>query len=159
MSFKSTVTSDTKQIADVIQRLKRLESYSVEYGYYDEDLHSSGKGMATLAAIHEYGDGAIPERPFLSQADDYLGRWYEVSNRWKQDINNYLKNGGNIVSVLTYEGNRGSDAIQTVINRQDFVENVAWWREWKQAKYGHSDILRASNEMYEGAKVKVIKNA
>ncbi len=159
MSFKSKVKSDTKQFDEMMRRLKRLESYSIEYGYYDEDMHSSGKGMATLAAIHEYGDGPIPERPFISQADDYLGRWYETSNRWKQDLNDYLKNGGKITSFLKHEGDRGVDAIQTVINRQDFVENVEWWANWKQAKYGHSDILRATNEMYEGAKVKVIKNA
>jgi hypothetical protein len=159
VKFKSKVTSDQKDILAMIKRLHKLEEYQAEYGYFDEDAHSSGLSMSHIAYIHENGEDSndIPARPFMSQAGDYHAAKFESKVGWKQDVFNYLKAGGRIDKFYLSFTREGIDSIQTAILRQDFEPNAPHYLAYKVRTFGHDLILIASSEMYEGAKGKAVK--
>jgi hypothetical protein len=159
VKFSSKVTSDQKDILAMISRLHKLEEYQAEYGYFDEDEHSSGLSMSHIAYIHENGEESnnIPARPFMSQAGDYHAARFESKLGWKNDVFNYLKHGGRIDKFYIKFTREGVDSIQTVMNRQQFVENAPHYAAYKNRTFGHELILFATSELYEGARGKAVK--
>ena len=160
IDVKSKVTCDMKELNKFLKRLEQVDKYSVEYGYYPEQTHHSGKSLAEIAEIQEYGDDEmnIPPRPFMAQTDEYMERRFQSDNKWKQSLWDYLKGKGRINQFYRGIGLLGVDGIQTVINRQDFVDIKEWWRRWKEVYATHSDILRETGSLYNNAKVKVVRN-
>lgn len=160
MKVKSKTTSDQTQIKSLLRRLKSLDSHCVEYGYYEEDKHPSGKSMAEVASIQEYGDEetGIPSRPFMTQAQEYSSQLMEIDSKWRGDLWKYLSGNGQIKTFLYKQAeDYGKESIQFVINRQHFEENAPWWRDYKSKTYGHTDILRATGTLYDNVKFKVKK--
>lgn len=160
MKISSKVKSDQSAINNLMKRLKALDEREVEYGYYESDQHPSGKSMAEIAAINNYGDDEqnIPARPFMEQTVDYVTQRYEVDNSWKKDLWQYFCYGGGVLPFLNKQAAEyGVDSIQVVMNRQDFEDNVAWWEKAKQSKYGFTQILWETGALYDGAKTKVVK--
>jgi hypothetical protein len=159
IDVSSKVKCDMKELERFLKRLQQVDRYSVEYGYYPEQSHHSGMSLAEIAEIQEYGDDEmnIPARPFMQQTTDYMDLQYQSRGNWKQTLWDYLKGKGTITQFYRGIGLQGVDGIQTVINRQDFIDIADWWRQWKEKYAKHSDILRESGSLYENAKVKVVR--
>lgn len=147
-----------KGITHLINRLKRLDEGHVEYGYFETDVHTgSGKSMAELAGLLNDGYKNTPARPFVDDGIDLNNKWLEVNNTWRNDLLRYLRYGGPIKSFYSGIGKQGVLSIQTKIDVNDYVDNIKWWEDLKTAKYGSSQVLVETNELYQGAKFKVIK--
>lgn len=160
MKVSSKVKVDNKEITNLIKRLKALEEREVEYGYYEEDQHPSGKSMAYIASVNNYGDDEqnIPPRDFMGQTVDYVSQRYTIDPKWEKDLWSYLCYGGGVIKFLNNQAvTYGVDSIQVVMNRQDFIDNVAWWDAAKKSKYGFTQILWETGALYDGAKTKVVK--
>ena len=159
IDVSSKVKCDMKELERFLKRLQQVDRYSVEYGYYPEQSHHSGMSLAEIAEIQEYGDDEmnIPARPFMQQTTDYMDLQYQSRSNWKQTLWDYLKGKGTITQFYRGIGLQGVDGIQTVINRQDFEDNVEWWSKMKTEKYGFTQILYETGSLYNNAKVKVVR--
>ena len=163
--LKSKLTSDTTPITRMIERLKAIDNNIIEYGYYDDQYHSSGKlSMSHIAYIHNYGDDSsnIPARPFMDQTNDKLTIDYQVKNEWKNDLWDYLsdKKGKsvNIRTLYTKFAREAVDTIPLVIDAQNFLPLSPSWEAYKVKTYGQSFILIESRDLYELAEYNIIKN-
>lgn len=150
MKFKGKTTNDMKPFNELMRRLHNLDDNHVEYGY-DGTPHHSGKTLAEIAAIHEYGMLGNPERDFMHQT--YINMQLENTNRIMQNAEEYLYYGGNYVSLLTNIGTMGTDMIVDTINGGNFVENSPMTIALK----GSNKPLIDTGDLQHGAKKWVIK--
>lgn len=158
MRVTSKVSSDQKEIANLIRRLKVLEDFQAEYGYFADQIHEgSGMNMADLAAMQNDGTKNIPPRPFMDETNKAMSRWFEVNKTWKIELWDYLKWGKGIKPFYTKIANESANAIRTVIDTGDWADNVAWWEQAKIEKYGTTAPLIETQELYEGAIGRVTK--
>ena len=155
MNFKSTVTSDTKSIDNMIRRLGKVEDYEAEYGYFEGDIHqSSGLDITALVTVLE------EDRPFMSLAMELCDQKIEVSNQWKRDLWDYLRGNGTIVSFYKLIGKIGEKAVEDAIQYGDWINthpNSPDWAEYKFVKYGVSQPLIETGEMLYSVKSKAKK--
>lgn len=161
IDVKSKVKCEMKELNKFLKRLEQVDKYKVEYGYYPEQTHHSGMSLSEIAEIQEYGDDElnIPPRPFMAQTADYMERKFQSDGKWKQTLWDYLKGKGRITQFYRGIGLQGVDGIQTIINRQDFIDNVEWWTKAKIEHYGFTQILYETGGLYNDAKVKVVKDS
>jgi hypothetical protein len=158
MQITSKVTSDMKQITNMMSRLNKLNKTHVEYGFFEDQIHQgSGKPMSELATLLNNGTRFIPERPFADDAFNSMQRWMDVNNGWKTDVWRYLKNGGRIDVMFKKYGQIGADTIRAMMNNNNYADNVAWWEKMKQEKYGLSMPLIETHELYDGAIYRIIR--
>lgn len=152
MNFKSTVTSDTKSLDNMIRRLGKVEEYEAEYGYFEGDIHqSSGLDITALVMVLE------EDRPFMSLAMDLCDQKIEVSNQWKRELWDYLKGNGTILSFYKQIGRIGEKAVEDAIQYGDWIPNSPEWTEYKFIKYGVSQPLIETGEMLYSVKSKANK--
>ena len=152
MNFKSTVTSDTKSIDNMIRRLGKVEDYEAEYGYFEGDIHqSSGLDITALVTVLE------EDRPFMSLAMDLCDQKIEVSNQWKRDLWDYLRGNGTIIQFYKQIGKIGEKAVEDAIQYGDWLPNDPSWAEYKFVKYGVSQPLIETGEMLYSVKSKANK--
>jgi hypothetical protein len=156
---KSETKLDLKELRAFAKKLKTLDSYEVEFGYYDSDLHPDyDMGMATLAAIHEFGGytstGArIPARDFMHQTIvSYSG--VQGMNALENVVEGYLFQGKNIRTLLAGIGKQLTDkVVWTIEQGGDFTPNSQM-----TITYKGSDVpLVHSGYMRDHAKYKVKK--
>lgn len=158
--FSSKVTSDQREIRNLLNRLGKLEEYEAEYGYYaDQGSADSKLPLSDLALVHNFGSEkhSIPPRPFMEQTNDFVTMQLEITTRWVDDLYKYLKNGGQVTKLYKSFAKEGADSIQRVINRQDFLPNTPDWEAHKLKVYGHQHILIETGLLYESADYKVVR--
>lgn len=157
MKITSKVTSDLKPLSNLLRRLKLVDEWEAEYGYYEDDAHSSGLNMAELARMQNDGTAFIPDRPFMDETDKAVGRFFQVNKKWANELNAYLRNGGSIKGIYQHYANLGADYVRTTIDIGDWADNAEWWRQAKIEKYGTTAPLIETQELYNSAKGKARK--
>lgn len=156
---KSQTKLDLKEMRAFAKKLKTLDTYEVEFGYYDTDTHPDyDMGMATLAAIHEFGgyteNGAeIPARDFMHQTVvSYSGA--QGVKALENVVEDYLFQDKNIRTLLTSVGKQLTNKVVWVIEQGgDFAPNSDI-----TISYKGSDVpLVDSGYMRDHAKYKINK--
>lgn len=121
MKFTSKVEFDNKALTQYIRRLKQMEAYEVEYGYYQEDKHpESGTPMSKVAITNEEGLGVI-RRPFMHFTNTSMVIHYRRDKKWQDDVNQYLENGGRIDTLYKKFGAEGQRQVKQIIEAGQFV--------------------------------------
>lgn len=160
IDVKSKVKCEMKEINNLFKRLETLEKYSVEYGYFEGDVHkNSGLDIAHLAEMLNYGTDDIIARPFMSMANDSAQRYSESSNEWKRWLWGYLKNGGRITQFLHKVGVACNRFIPQAILYGGWESNSDWWAKVKFEKYGESQPLIETRELMDSSKVRIVRNS
>lgn len=145
MKFTSEVKFDDKALKQYISRLKKMEAYEVEYGYYAEDKHpQSGDPMSKVAITNEEGLGVI-RRPFMHFTNTSMVIHYRRDKKWQDDVNMYLENGGRIDTLYKKFGQEGKRQVKAVIEAGQFEVT------------SNPTPLDDTGYMKNNAKVKVVK--
>lgn len=134
------------------ERTYRLESVGVEYGYYDDKIHTeSGLPIGSLAMIQEYGSVKrnIPARPFVFYSAILLND-KDISAMRKAAVD-YLFKRKSATESFTPVGRRGVRMIQRSIMSQRFTP----LKPSTVAKKGSSTILVETSELINGAEWKI----
>lgn len=150
MKFTGKTISDEKPLNELLKRLTKLENTSVEYGY-DATPHHSGKTLAEIAAIHEYGMYGNPERDFMHQT--FINLSLFESPKILKNAEEYMYYGGNIMSVYANIGKMAISMITDTISAGNFTENAPMTIALK----GSNKPLIETGQLQHGAKYWVVK--
>ncbi|UUW39709.1 hypothetical protein VP14_022 [Vibrio phage VPMCC14] len=151
------VKMDDSLVREMEKDLEYLDSVSVEYGYFEGDLHqASGNMLSEIARWNNDGvkakDGSIhiPSRPFLDNAHIITGNDIPEFNAIMQDS---LMFGGKrqIQTGLKIVGDKTADNIRESIDMQNFTPLAPS----TIVKKGNDVILIEDWELYEKADYKI----
>lgn len=152
MSLKIDSKWDDSFFDQLQERSYRLDSVSVEYGYYEDKVHNaSGLPIGSLALIQEYGSTKrnIPARPFVFYSAMLLND-KDISAMRKGMID-YLLKRKDAKTSFTAVGRSGVRSIQRSIMSQRFTPLAPS----TVAKKGSSTILVETSKLLNSAEYKI----
>ncbi|UZV41177.1 hypothetical protein vBVpaMR16F_111 [Vibrio phage vB_VpaM_R16F] len=154
------VKIDNSLVKELEKDLEYLDSVTVEYGYFEGDLHqSSGYTTPEIARWNNDGvkakDGSIhiPSRPFLDNAHIITGNDIPEFNAIMQD--SLIFGGKRQIQVgLKIVGDKTADNIRESIDMQNFAP----LSPSTIVKKGNDVILIEDWELYEKGSYRLIRN-
>lgn len=152
MSLKIDSKWDLSFFDQLEERTYRLDSIGVEYGYFEDKIHTaSGLPMGSLALIQEYGSvkRSIPARPFVFYSAIIIND-QDIAAMKKASID-YLFKRKSATQSFSPVGRRGVRMIQRSIMSQRFTPlspNTV-------KKKGSSTILVETSELLNSVEWKI----
>lgn len=159
-NITSKVTSEDKALKAMIRKLKSVEDYYVEAGYYGEDKHPEhSESMAYLALANEEGVqgdplslGDIPPRPFLFNSFS-INQGYQKQLTESFMVDYILGEGKRINQALKPFGEKYAMSITIAIEAGSYIPNADYTIEQK----GFDSPLMETGYMKDNPRYKIVK--
>ena len=153
MKVKSEQYFDFSGLEEFEKKLRKMDEYEVEYGYYDHQSHPETEiSLADIVAIHEEGSKFHPARHLMNKSGI---RFEQVMDR-DLSLTNYLYKEIPLKSALDKVGNKGKKVIKDTIELNILTPPNS---ESTIAKKGHDTVMKESGYLAKHAIHKVQKRS